>query len=102
MNTKVISVSPSSENLPGLLTPAASVIKKGGLVVFPTETVYGLGADATSATAAMAIYKAKGRPSDNPLIIHIAKPSDAEKYTSSKYWYSCRHKYIIVFSFFLC
>ena len=46
----------------------------------PTETVYGLGADATDAEAAKKIYAAKGRPSDNPLIIHIAKPSDAEKY----------------------
>ena len=63
------------------LYQAAEVIKSGGLVIFPTETVYGLGADATSATAAKKIYGAKGRPSDNPLIIHIADPADAEKYT---------------------
>ena len=59
---------------------AAEIIKNGGLVVFPTETVYGLGADGTNPVAAEKIYRAKGRPSDNPLIIHIAEPSDAEKY----------------------
>ena len=59
---------------------AAHIIKNGGLVAFPTETVYGLGADATDASAAKKIYSAKGRPSDNPLIIHISKPEDAEKY----------------------
>ncbi len=60
---------------------ASDLIKEGGLVIFPTETVYGLGADATNPEAAKKIYSAKGRPSDNPLIIHIAKPSDAERYT---------------------
>lgn len=51
---------------------AGSILKQGGLVAFPTETVYGLGADALDAEAAARIYAAKGRPSDNPLIIHIA------------------------------
>lgn len=59
---------------------AASVLRAGGLVVFPTETVYGLGGDATRDEAAKKIYAAKGRPSDNPLIIHIANPADAEPY----------------------
>ncbi len=59
---------------------AADIIRRGGLVVFPTETVYGIGGDGTSAMAADAIYRAKGRPSDNPLILHLAKPEDAEKY----------------------
>ncbi len=59
---------------------AADILKNGGLVAFPTETVYGLGADATDAEAAKKIYAAKGRPSDNPLIIHVADPADAEKY----------------------
>ncbi|MBO5907288.1 MAG: threonylcarbamoyl-AMP synthase [Clostridia bacterium] len=58
----------------------AEIIKRGGLVVFPTETVYGLGGDATSPTAASKIYEAKGRPSDNPLIIHVSCPEEAEKY----------------------
>lgn len=60
---------------------AAEIIKAGGLVAFPTETVYGLGGDGTNPDAAKKIYSAKGRPSDNPLIIHIAEPLDAEKYT---------------------
>ncbi len=55
---------------------AAKCISKGGLVVFPTETVYGLGADAFNNSAIDGIYKAKGRPSDNPLIIHISKKED--------------------------
>ena len=50
---------------------AAEILKTGGLVAFPTETVYGLGANALSADAAAKIYAAKGRPSDNPLIVHI-------------------------------
>ena len=65
------------------ITKAASILKKGGLVVFPTETVYGIGADATNADAAHAIYAAKGRPSDNPLIIHIASPEHAEPYAET-------------------
>lgn len=60
------------------LSHAASILKGGGLVAFPTETVYGLGASAYSADAAGRIYAAKGRPSDNPLIVHIASPEDAK------------------------
>ncbi|MDO9628771.1 MAG: L-threonylcarbamoyladenylate synthase [Acholeplasmataceae bacterium] len=56
------------------------VFHKGGLVVFPTETVYGIGADATNPEAVKQIFKAKGRPSDNPLIVHISKNSDLELY----------------------
>lgn len=51
---------------------AGQIIRDGGLVAFPTETVYGLGADALNAEASGRIYAAKGRPSDNPLIVHIA------------------------------
>ena len=54
------------------LAPAAEILRAGGLVAFPTETVYGLGADALDEKAAKRIYAAKGRPSDNPLIVHIA------------------------------
>lgn len=54
------------------LIKAADILQKGGLVAFPTETVYGLGADALSPEASQKIYEAKGRPSDNPLIVHIA------------------------------
>ncbi len=60
---------------------AAAILRAGGLVVFPTETVYGLGGDGLSATAAEKIYAAKGRPSDNPLIIHVSRPEDARRYT---------------------
>lgn len=55
---------------------AAEILQKGGLVAFPTETVYGLGADGLREEAARKIYEAKGRPSDNPLIIHIADRRD--------------------------
>jgi len=51
---------------------AASILRAGGLVAFPTETVYGLGARAYDAAAARRVYKAKGRPSDNPLIVHVS------------------------------
>lgn len=54
------------------ISQAANILRQGGLVAFPTETVYGLGADGLNAEAAAKIYTAKGRPSDNPLIIHIA------------------------------
>jgi L-threonylcarbamoyladenylate synthase len=50
---------------------AASLLREGKLVAFPTETVYGLGADATDDRAVRAIFEAKGRPSNNPLIIHV-------------------------------
>ena len=53
------------------LSSAAQLLKDGGLVAFPTETVYGLGADATNAQAVARIYQAKGRPADHPLIVHI-------------------------------
>ncbi len=54
------------------LAEAAAILRAGGLVAFPTETVYGLGARAYDASAARRVYKAKGRPSDNPLIVHVA------------------------------
>ena len=54
---------------------AAEILKRGGLVAFPTETVYGLGGDALNPDASHRIYAAKGRPSDNPLIVHIAETS---------------------------
>jgi len=55
---------------------AAEVLRKGGLVAFPTETVYGIGADAFNEDAIGRVYTAKGRPSDNPMIVHIAKAGD--------------------------
>ena len=59
-------------NLPESIQEAAKILNNKGLVAFPTETVYGLGANALDEEAAAKIYEAKGRPSDNPLIVHIA------------------------------
>ena len=58
---------------------AGEILREGGLVAFPTETVYGLGADALNSQAAAKIYAAKGRPSDNPLIVHIADTEDLKR-----------------------
>ena len=55
----------------GDIERAAEIIRQGGLVAFPTETVYGLGADALNPEAVGKVYAAKGRPSDNPMIVHI-------------------------------
>jgi len=64
------------------LAAAAQALKNGSLVAFPTETVYGLGADATNAQAVARIYEVKGRPSDHPLIVHIADPKYLEQWIS--------------------
>ncbi|HJX69680.1 MAG TPA: Sua5/YciO/YrdC/YwlC family protein, partial [Dehalococcoidia bacterium] len=56
-----------------IITKAAEIIRKGGLVAFPTETVYGLGADALNPEAVEKIFIAKGRPRDNPIIVHVAE-----------------------------
>ena len=54
------------------ISEAAGIIKDGGIVAFPTETVYGLGANALNEEAVKKIFEAKGRPQDNPLIVHVA------------------------------
>jgi L-threonylcarbamoyladenylate synthase len=61
------------------LATAAQSLKEGSLVAFPTETVYGLGADATNKDAIARIYKVKGRPEGHPLIIHISSLSNLDK-----------------------
>lgn len=96
MITKVIKVDPQNvENSIIEIKNAAEILAKGGLVAFPTETVYGLGGDGTNPDAAKKIYAAKGRPSDNPLIIHISDPSDAEKYTyTNELYYKLASKYM--------
>ena len=82
MVTKIVKIDPHNLLISeDDIKSAAEIIKAGGLVAFPTETVYGLGGDGTNPDAARKIYSAKGRPSDNPLIIHISDPSDAEGYT---------------------
>lgn len=75
MKTKIIKTDPTAfceEDL----AEAARILREGGLVAFPTETVYGLGANALMPAAAKKTYEAKGRPSDNPLIVHIAEKED--------------------------
>lgn len=59
---------------------AAEIIKKGGLVAIPTETVYGLGANGLNAEAVSAIFQVKGRPQDNPLILHVADVSEMDRF----------------------
>lgn len=78
------------------LKEAAKILKNGGTVIFPTETVYGLGANALDETAVKKIFDAKGRPSDNPLIVHIDSFDKINKYVkdvtdiakklADKYW----------------
>lgn len=75
MKTEVIAVSQEDAFRPeceGTLRQAGEILRSGGLVAFPTETVYGLGGDALNRESSRKIYAAKGRPSDNPLIVHIA------------------------------
>lgn len=62
----------TNENIKSATDAAAEILKNGGTCIFPTETVYGLGANALDKNVADKIYKAKGRPSDNPLIVHIS------------------------------
>ncbi len=71
MNTKIVKIDPAHPRMEDI-REAGRIIREGGLVAFPTETVYGLGGNALDVTASQRIYAAKGRPSDNPLIVHIA------------------------------
>ncbi|MEW9123830.1 MAG: L-threonylcarbamoyladenylate synthase [Thermotaleaceae bacterium] len=75
MKTKIISIDPMHID-EEKLEEAAQILRAGGTVAFPTETVYGLGANALDADAVQKIFQAKGRPSDNPLIVHIAHFED--------------------------
>lgn len=96
MKTKMIYIENPLSFDPAILEEAAEIIREGGLVAFPTETVYGLGANALDENAAKKIYAAKGRPSDNPLIAHIScmkelQPlveviPDAARKLAEKYW----------------
>lgn len=80
MNTKVITCMEDDDK--GCLAEAGSIIRQGGLVAFPTETVYGLGGDAFNPLSSKKIYEAKGRPSDNPLIVHICCFADIYRIVS--------------------
>ena len=81
MDTKVIKVNPEMFD-DGELKEACEILKRNGLVAFPTETVYGLGGDGMHKEASAKIYAAKGRPSDNPLIIHIADRKSLDEIAS--------------------
>ena len=95
MKTEIFKISELSDESLSLISRAADAIRNGGLVVFPTETVYGLGGDATNASSSKKIYAAKGRPSDNPLIIHVAYPEDAEKYAyTTKLYYKLAERFM--------
>ncbi len=95
IKTKIFKINRNKIDLK-LIKSAAELIQAGGLVAFPTETVYGLGANAFNPEAVAQIFKAKGRPTDNPLIVHISEfsqlaelvekvPADA-KMLMDKYW----------------
>ncbi len=78
MKTILLKVNPRRPSRRKIQT-AAEIIRRGGLVAFPTETVYGLGANALDAVAVRKIFSAKGRPLDNPVIVHIAKREELER-----------------------
>ena len=69
------------------LAEAGGIIRAGGLVAFPTETVYGLGGDALNAESSRKIYAAKGRPGDNPLIVHVSRPEEADAFAETNETY---------------
>lgn len=81
IETKIVTVDQLAST--AQLDEIAKVIETGGIVVFPTETVYGIGANALNPTASEKIYRVKGRPSDNPLIIHIGQVEDMAKYAQN-------------------
>jgi len=95
MQTKLLKIDRNEQDTCDL-SEACELLRKGELVAFPTETVYGLGGNACDATASARIYAAKGRPSDNPLIVHIADKkdlsvvgcdvSDGAKALADKFW----------------
>ncbi|MGO3017821.1 MAG: L-threonylcarbamoyladenylate synthase, partial [Anaerococcus sp.] len=78
MDTKILTITTDKIDL-DKLKEASKYIKEGHLVVFPTETVYGLGADGLNSQACKKIFKAKNRPSDNPLILHISNINQLDK-----------------------
>lgn len=78
MNTKIFKI--DNDNIDkDSMEQLGKIIRNGGLVAFPTETVYGLGADALNEEAVKKIFRAKGRPADNPLIVHFANVDDIDE-----------------------
>jgi len=81
--TEVRRVSRGADEDDPAIQEAARLIREGRLVAFPTETVYGLGANGLDATAVKRIFAAKGRPPDNPLILHVARPMGLDRLAAS-------------------
>ncbi|MCI8484964.1 MAG: threonylcarbamoyl-AMP synthase [Lachnospiraceae bacterium] len=81
METVIVKITENDIENRKKIEAAGALLRQGELAAFPTETVYGLGADALNPQASQKIYEAKGRPSDNPLIVHISKIEDLEKIT---------------------
>lgn len=81
MNTQIIKIDENQID-PETVRKAGKILQQGGIVAFPTETVYGLGGDALNPDSSRKIYAAKGRPSDNPLIVHICRMEDLHKIVS--------------------
>lgn len=79
METRLFRLQGSESDWQPALAKAAAALRSGGLVAFPTETVYGLGANALDPQAVRRIFEAKGRPQDNPLIVHIARPEQVRE-----------------------
>ncbi len=77
MQTLILSVDPLNPDRDAIAQAAATILRAGGLVAFPTETVYGLGANALDINAVERIFVAKGRPATNPLIVHAASLAEA-------------------------
>lgn len=84
MRTRTLTIDPHKPDVTALQA-AAAIIRAGGLVAFPTETVYGIGADAFNGEAVRGIFAAKGRPADNPLIVHIASPEELQAVTAPSF-----------------
>ncbi|MCE9604771.1 MAG: threonylcarbamoyl-AMP synthase [Planctomycetia bacterium] len=82
MHTELLTVDPQRPE-PERIARAAAIIRRGGLVAFPTETVYGLGANALDSAAVQKIFAAKGRPSNNPLIVHVTTLAAAKSLASA-------------------
>lgn len=81
METVIVRITDNDRENREKIERAGALLRQGELAAFPTETVYGLGADALNPQASKKIYEAKGRPSDNPLIVHISRIEDLEKIT---------------------
>lgn len=82
METRIFKIDPKNIDKKSIFE-CAEILKQGGTVAFPTETVYGLGANALDKNAVLKIFQAKGRPADNPLILHVHALSELDKYAES-------------------